>query len=63
MNNQFGFLSLMNKDWYSGISAGICTQLTDVEVECNCLITYDRKIIKVDTARIGYFFREMVNKY
>ncbi len=40
----------------NGISAGIYTQLTDVEVECNGLITYDRKIIKVDTARIRHFF-------
>ncbi|NOZ74175.1 MAG: glycoside hydrolase family 2, partial [FCB group bacterium] len=31
-----------------GISAAVFTQLTDVEVECNGLLTYDRKIIKLD---------------
>lgn len=41
----------------NGISAGIYTQLTDVEVECNGLITYDRRIIKADTAKIRNFFR------
>jgi beta-galactosidase/beta-glucuronidase len=30
-----------------GLSAAIYTQTTDVEVECNGLMTYDRKIIKV----------------
>ncbi len=31
-----------------GLSAAIYTQLTDVETEINGLITYDRKVIKVD---------------
>lgn len=30
-----------------GLSAAIYTQTTDVEIECNGLITYDRKVIKV----------------
>jgi len=36
----------------NGISGGIYTQFSDVEVECNGLVTYDRQLIKVDTARI-----------
>ena len=36
----------------NGISGGIYTQFSDVEIECNGLVTYDRKLIKVDTARI-----------
>ena len=36
----------------NGISGGLYTQLADVEVECNGLVTYDRQLIKVDTARI-----------
>ncbi len=43
-----------------GISAAIFTQLTDVEIECNGLLTYDREIIKPDIDRTyaankGYF--------
>ncbi|MDO4559211.1 MAG: glycoside hydrolase family 2 TIM barrel-domain containing protein, partial [Planctomycetia bacterium] len=31
-----------------GLSAAIYTQITDCEIECNGLLTYDRKIIKTD---------------
>jgi hypothetical protein len=34
-----------------GIGAGVYTQLTDVEVELNGFFTYDRAILKFDTAR------------
>ncbi len=34
-----------------GIGAGIYTQMTDVEVELNGFFTYDRAILKFDTAR------------
>jgi hypothetical protein len=36
----------------NGISGGIYTQFSDVEVECNGLVTYDRGLIKIDSARI-----------
>jgi hypothetical protein len=42
----------------AGFSAAVYTQTTDVESEINGLITYDRKIIKVDENRI----REMNQK-
>lgn len=35
-----------------GLSAAIYTQTTDVETECNGLITYDREVMKVEPARI-----------
>lgn len=35
-----------------GFSAAVYTQITDVEVEVNGLITYDRKVVKVDEQRI-----------
>jgi len=35
-----------------GLSAAVYTQTTDVEVEVNGLMTYDREIIKMDAARI-----------
>jgi hypothetical protein len=34
-----------------GIGAGVYTQLTDVEVELNGFLTYDRAVLKFDTAR------------
>lgn len=35
-----------------GLSAAVYTQTTDVEIETNGLITYDRKVIKLDEARL-----------
>ena len=35
-----------------GFSAAVYTQTTDVEVEVNGLITYDRKVIKLDEERV-----------
>ncbi len=35
-----------------GFSAAVYTQITDVEGEVNGLITYDRKVVKVDESRI-----------
>jgi len=36
-----------------GLSAAVYTQLTDVEAECNGLLTYDRAILKVDLSRVA----------
>lgn len=41
-----------------GFSAAVYTQITDVEVEVNGLMTYDRKVIKLDEKRV----REMNRK-
>jgi len=35
-----------------GFSASVYTQITDVEQELNGLMTYDRKVLKVDKERI-----------
>lgn len=35
-----------------GLSAAVYTQLTDVETECNGLVSYDREIIKVDPVAV-----------
>lgn len=35
-----------------GFSGGVYTQTTDVEIEVNGLMTYDRKIIKLDEAKV-----------
>jgi hypothetical protein len=36
----------------AGLSAAVYTQITDVEIEVNGLVTYDRKKIKVDPDRV-----------
>ena len=36
-----------------GYSAGVYTQTSDVEVEINGLLTYDRKVTKVDVAKVA----------
>ena len=35
-----------------GFSAGVYTQTSDVEVEVNGLMTYDRKVIKMDEQKV-----------
>ncbi len=43
----------------SGFSAAVYTQTTDVEGEVNGLITYDRKVIKLDEARLQKINKEV----
>ncbi len=40
------------RDWY-GLSAAVYTQTTDVETECNGLMTYDRAVSKLDPATLS----------
>jgi beta-galactosidase/beta-glucuronidase len=42
-----------------GFSAAIYTQTTDVEVEVNGLMTYDRKVVKLDAERIRKVNKEV----
>jgi len=44
----------------SGFSAAIYTQTTDVEIEVNGLMTYDRKVIKLDEQRIRKVNQEVI---
>jgi len=44
-----------------GFSAAVYTQTTDVEVEINGLMTYDRKVIKMDESRIKKINLEVCN--
>ena len=37
---------------YNGLSAAVYTQTTDVEGEVNGLITYDRKMVKIDPSML-----------
>jgi hypothetical protein len=42
-----------------GLSAAIYTQTTDVEIECNGLMTYDRKVIKMPENQLEAITRKM----
>lgn len=44
-----------------GFSAAVYTQTTDVEVEVNGLLTYDRKVVKVDEQRVKKINQEICN--
>jgi hypothetical protein len=44
-----------------GFSAAVYTQTTDVESEINGVMTYDRKVIKLDEARIRKVNQEICN--
>ena len=44
-----------------GFSAAVYTQTTDVEIEVNGLMTYDRKVIKLDEERLKEINRKICN--
>ncbi|MDE6163082.1 MAG: beta-galactosidase, partial [Bacteroides sp.] len=44
-----------------GFSAAVYTQITDVEGEVNGLITYDRKVVKVDEVKVKTINRQICN--
>ena len=52
------YLRLMRAVWRlhdkSGLSASVFTQITDVETECNGLMTYDRAVSKIDPETFRY---------
>lgn len=46
----------------AGLSAAIYTQITDVEIEINGLMTYDRKIIKIPVERLKELHQVLFKK-
>jgi hypothetical protein len=42
-----------------GLCAAVYTQISDVEVECNGLMTYDRALVKMDPQRMGEAARKL----
>ena len=46
---------------FRGFSAAVYTQTTDVEVEVNGLMTYDRKVIKLEEQRLKKVNIEICN--
>ena len=75
-NNNWGYVQFKNSDEVtdeyvkfamklknlvkSGFSAAVYTQTTDVEGEVNGLMTYDRKVDKVDVARVRKANEEVI---
>jgi len=57
------YVNLLNKVFElkesSGLSAAVYTQITDVETECNGLMTYDREIVKPDLEAIAAANRKL----
>ena len=43
-----------------GLAAAIYTQTTDVEGEVNGLMTYDRKVVKYDAAKLAELHRKLI---
>ena len=52
------FLPLIKK----GLSAAVYTQTTDVEIETNGLMTYDRKVVKMAEDRLRQMHRKLYDK-
>jgi hypothetical protein len=46
----------------AGLAAAVYTQTTDVEIEVNGLMTYDRAIIKMDPEKIAPINRALQKK-
>ena len=44
-----------------GCAAAVYTQTTDVEGEINGLLTYDRKVVKLDAARVSEANRKVID--
>ncbi len=51
-NRYAGLITRLGELIEAGLSAAVYTQTTDVEVETNGLMTYDRKVIKFDVSKM-----------
>jgi len=54
-----GYLDQIERFIIRGLSAAIYTQTTDVEIETNGLMTYDRKVVKVPETRLSQASRKL----
>ena len=43
-----------------GLAAAVYTQTTDVEGEVNGLMTYDRKVMKFDVAKLAALHKQLI---
>ena len=54
------YLDHLAKEWFVG---AVYTQTTDVEIEVNGLMTYDRKVIKIDEDRIREVNKRIIKNH
>ena len=47
-----GYIDEFIPEVQAGVSAGVYTQTTDVEIEVNGIATYDRKVVKMDQKKL-----------
>ncbi|OBZ08610.1 sugar-binding domain-containing protein [Bacillus sp. FJAT-26390] len=47
----------------TGLSAAVYTQITDVEMEINGLLSYDRKVEKADFIRVAQAHKELIGSF
>lgn len=52
-------INMLNELRGQGIAAGVYTQTTDVEGEINGLLTYDRKVIKIDAGELAELHKRL----
>ncbi|MGO1597488.1 MAG: glycoside hydrolase family 2 protein [Sphingobacterium sp.] len=57
-----GLVTELSKLIPLGLSAAVYTQTTDVEVETNGLMTYDRKVIKIPEAELNNMHQKLYDK-
>nr|WP_243864355.1 sugar-binding domain-containing protein [Paenibacillus castaneae] len=57
------FINQMKVMKKSGLSAAVYTQTTDVEMEINGLLSYDRKVEKADFQRLAQAHKELIGNY
>lgn len=50
----------LSEHMYTG---AVYTQTTDVEIEVNGLMTYDRKMVKVDEKKVGEANRNLIRRF
>ncbi|MDR2926625.1 MAG: beta-galactosidase [Cytophagaceae bacterium] len=55
------YVEILKKMVHAGFSAAVYTQTTDVEGEVNGLMTYDRKVIKLEEDRLQKANKEVIN--
>src|SRR5690606_6980701 len=55
------FIDRMSDLIKAGLSAAVYTQTTDVEIETNGLMTYDRKVIKIPTGELSSAHQKLYN--
>ena len=60
MEQYEAYLEMLKTFVQTGCAAAVYTQTTDVEGEVNGLMTYDRKVVKVDLPRISAANRAVI---